>query len=114
MAMARKENGSLLGVITAATAQRTTMAPRRPFPTRALLSTPTNSRNTSTTGYTKATPNTTQHNVYRPRYLAGENRGTTPAPLTPTSQVMALGNTSTAVVTPRANRVTAATMNPRA
>ena len=56
----------------------------------------------------------TQHRAYSPKYLLGENRGAIPVPLTVIIQSMALGNTSTAVVTPRANSVTAARMKPRA
>src|ERR1700749_4033121 len=101
-AMAMNENGSLLGVITAATRQMTTIAGRLQRRQVVLGTTPASWRNTTTSGYMKTTPNTTHIATYKVMYREGEKRGTIPGPLTSISQVSALGNTRIAVVTPPA------------
>src|SRR5262249_27220550 len=108
MAMARNEKGSLLGVMTAATRKMITIAGRRQCRHLALGTTPTSSRKTTTSGYMKTSPKIRHIEVYRVKYLEGENSGTIPEPLTLMSQVRAFGNTRMAVVTPVAKRTTAA------
>src|ERR1700728_3628765 len=99
-AKAAKEKGSLLGVITAAIRQITTIAGRRQRRQVALGTTPEISRNTTTRGYMKTAPKIRHIETYKVKYRAGEKRGTTPVPLTSMSQVSAFGNTRIAVVTP--------------
>ena len=73
--MNNRENGSWLGVMTAAKTAMPTAAHRRPWRSCAVLTTPTSSRNTSSTGNSNATPNADEHQHDERQVLVGVMSG---------------------------------------